>query len=1019
MQKKLRSKMRFGLLLLVVAALISVSPFTFSSVASAASTSSSAGATVASVAAAFSGPSNASCTLVGSTRTCNLWAKTGTLSLPGQTVTIWGYSDTAGGAAQLPGPTIIANAGETLVVNLTNNLAQPSALSFPEQASLPDMVTAAANTGTKTYTVTNLQAGTSLYEAGLTANGPRQVAMGLYGALVVRPSVGSNQAYTGGATFDDEAVLVFSEIDPLFNNFAATPTIPVFDMLKYNPKYWLINGKSYPQTAAITTASGNKVLLRYLNAGLHDHSIGTLGLRQSVLGIDGKPLTYPYQVVAETLAAGQSLDLLTTVPATAPAGTKYALYNAAIHLDNSGQRTNNITQLGGMLTFLTVGGTSTGSSGPTTSTVAANPTKVGGASPAAVTLTASVASSGTNVSAAEYFVDTQGADGAGTAMSGSFGSANVAVTATLSTTFLNTLSSGNHTLYVHGKDSTTWGSVSSVSLTVDKAGPVTTGTLSPTPTNGSVAVAIQATGNDTTTGNSDVTAAEYYIDTTGGTGTALTIDPAGPSPAVAFTGTISASTVAALSEGNHTINIRSQDAFNQWGAFAAFTLKVDKTGPTTPTVVASPNPNTGSLNFDNNNPGVRVSATFTDPITGGVSSNVVAIEAFLDSAVVTGTGSLFTPTDGAWNSSSENGYLFIPPTTIQTLTPGNHIVRVHAQDAAGNWGSVATVTLIIDKTAPNVTAVTASPNPTGGASTVTLTATATDPNNGTNPGTNIVAAEWFDGADPGVGNGTAFTTGLNANPANLSASINISGWTIGNHTLSVRAKDAATNWSAVATTVLSVQPTVNIFADGFESGTFGVWSGNTGGPTVTPAAAMNGSTRGMQVAVNGTTQRYVTDNSPNNETTYRARFYFNPNNTNTNGSQQDIFFGRSNMGLNVIRVQYRRTGAGTVANPFVYQVRVGTLTGGSLINYSFTGWQTITNAAHSIEIAWQSGASTNLNLYVDSTTVSQTATGLNTSSNLYRIESVRLGAVGGVAGMSGTEYFDAFVSTRGTTVIGP
>src|SRR5215510_983293 len=53
------------------------------------------------------------CGLAGSTRTCNLYAKTGTLTLPGAvTVNIWGYSATSGGAASLPGPVLIVNQGE-------------------------------------------------------------------------------------------------------------------------------------------------------------------------------------------------------------------------------------------------------------------------------------------------------------------------------------------------------------------------------------------------------------------------------------------------------------------------------------------------------------------------------------------------------------------------------------------------------------------------------------------------------------------------------------------------------------------------------------------------------------------------------------------------------------------------------------------------------------------------------------------------------------------------------------------
>ena len=56
--------------------------------------------------AAAAGPiSSTACAPVGPGITCNLWAKSTTLTLPGGPVTIWGYSDTAGGTPTLPANT--------------------------------------------------------------------------------------------------------------------------------------------------------------------------------------------------------------------------------------------------------------------------------------------------------------------------------------------------------------------------------------------------------------------------------------------------------------------------------------------------------------------------------------------------------------------------------------------------------------------------------------------------------------------------------------------------------------------------------------------------------------------------------------------------------------------------------------------------------------------------------------------------------------------------------------------------
>ncbi len=52
---------------------------------------------------------------------------------------------------------------------------------------IPDTTGVAAGAST-IYTFTASSPGTFLYEAGLTPNGQHQVAMGLYGALIVRPT---------------------------------------------------------------------------------------------------------------------------------------------------------------------------------------------------------------------------------------------------------------------------------------------------------------------------------------------------------------------------------------------------------------------------------------------------------------------------------------------------------------------------------------------------------------------------------------------------------------------------------------------------------------------------------------------------------------------------------------------------------------------------------------------------------------------------------------------------------------
>lgn len=109
------------------------------------------------------------------------------------------------------------------------------------------------------------------------------------------------------------------------------------------------------------------------------------------------------------------------------------------------------------------------STGPVTSSVGA--ADAGGG---LMTLTANVSDAttgGSNITAAEYFVDVLGTNGSGAAMSatdGAFNSATEDVTAAVD---MSGQSPGNHTLYVHGRDAAgNWGAAGSVVVSVTTGG---------------------------------------------------------------------------------------------------------------------------------------------------------------------------------------------------------------------------------------------------------------------------------------------------------------------------------------------------------------------------------------------------------------------------------------------------------------------------------------------------------------------------------------------------------------------
>jgi FtsP/CotA-like multicopper oxidase with cupredoxin domain len=293
------------------------------------------------------------CTVSDNVRTCELWARPGTLTLPaGSTpasVPIWGYSASASDAVTLPAPLLLAEMGQTVRVTLHNALSQPASLALPEQ-NLPPDTTGVAPGATKTYEFTAAKPGTFTYEAGLTGGGPRQVAMGLAGAFIVAPTAGGTAYGSPATSYDDEALLVLQAVDPALNAAPAT-----FAMAKYRPRFWLINGRAYPETAPVGTAAGHRLLLRYVNAGLEDHPMSLAGAYQSVIAGDGRPLRHPYTVLSGNIAPGGTMDALVSVPAGLAAETRLPLYDAARRIHNAGHRTGGSTDFGGMLTFVTVG----------------------------------------------------------------------------------------------------------------------------------------------------------------------------------------------------------------------------------------------------------------------------------------------------------------------------------------------------------------------------------------------------------------------------------------------------------------------------------------------------------------------------------------------------------------------------------------------------------------------------------------------------------------------------------------
>jgi len=263
--------------------------------------------------------------------TVNLWAVDGYISTPdGKSIYIWGFTDQEGGSAQLPGPMIIvkqqAPPDKTIVtVNLTNNLPEEVSILFPGQSEvevngrpvqpqyynggLVSFTNHVLPGETITYTFAAASPGTFLYESGTRPH--KQVPMGLYGSIIVRPhdymphQPEHKTAYGAGTgtEFDREYLLVVSEIDPDLHQ--AVEQGKPYNIRSYKPRYWTINGRcandtmlphnmshlpNQPYGAMVMMEPDEKVLIRYTGAGVENHPLHPHGNHTRLVGLDGRLL---------------------------------------------------------------------------------------------------------------------------------------------------------------------------------------------------------------------------------------------------------------------------------------------------------------------------------------------------------------------------------------------------------------------------------------------------------------------------------------------------------------------------------------------------------------------------------------------------------------------------------------------------------------------------------------------------------------------------------------------------------
>jgi FtsP/CotA-like multicopper oxidase with cupredoxin domain len=288
-----------------------------------------------------------------------LYATGGYVSVPdGNTIYMWSYTAQGPNAFQLPGPTLCVREGDHVTVTLVNRLDLEPPPVVPERVSIlffgqpnvladgvpaePELdgdghvtsfVPSAPPGGSVVYEFDATEPGTYIYESG--TDPAKQVPMGLAGALVIRPSLGDSYAYDDPATQfkpTREVVMLFSEVDPDLHQAVERGE-------DYRPgdthnRYWMINGRSFPDTIAPNfapwlpaqpysalvhidpydpVANPLPALIRYLNVGSLNHPFHPHGNHGRVIARDGRLLkdgeaALSYEKFTVLVGAGQTWD---------------------------------------------------------------------------------------------------------------------------------------------------------------------------------------------------------------------------------------------------------------------------------------------------------------------------------------------------------------------------------------------------------------------------------------------------------------------------------------------------------------------------------------------------------------------------------------------------------------------------------------------------------------------------------------------------------------------------------------
>ena len=245
----------------------------------------------------------------------------------GRSVSIWGFSDGGGmggggmGGGDFPSAPIRVRQGQ-LVHTVLNNPGMMWLHTIHHHGIEPSTENDGVGhyshdvQGSYTYQWRPSHAGTFFYHCH--TNTVLHAEMGMYGALIVDPPEGPGTLYSGGPSYDVEAIWACDEIDSSWHrlNWAAGTCGGDVGLNSLNPDYFIISGVDGDRSAltdsrvATTVSRGQSLLVRYICAGFLPQRISFGGLTGKLHMSDGRALPRSVNVTSIEASAAERYDII-------------------------------------------------------------------------------------------------------------------------------------------------------------------------------------------------------------------------------------------------------------------------------------------------------------------------------------------------------------------------------------------------------------------------------------------------------------------------------------------------------------------------------------------------------------------------------------------------------------------------------------------------------------------------------------------------------------------------------------